>query len=258
MKVAKIAGAAALGLLLLGVGCKKNQPAPAAAPVHYTPVDYTTGGTIQGTIHYAGTPPKPILIDMSQDPGCSLGAANYSEGFVVNKGGLANVFIYVKSGLDGKVYASPTTPVVIDQKNCHYVPHVVGAMMNQPVEFVNQDPTMHNIHITPTVPGNQAVDISQAPSRGQDDRSFAKPELMMAVRCNNHPWMQGFINIVDNPFYAVSDATGHFTIRGLPPGTYTLVADQENLGRQTATVRVAAKQTVKQDFTYSGSTHLGQ
>ncbi len=117
---------------------------------------------------------------------------------------------------------------------------------------------MHNIHMVPTVGGNQAVDISQppagSPNGGQDQRTFSKPELMIPVRCNNHPWMQAFVNVTANPFYAVSDASGHFAIKGLPPGTYTIVADQEVMGQQTATVTVGAKQTVTQDFTYGAAT----
>jgi tRNA A37 threonylcarbamoyladenosine synthetase subunit TsaC/SUA5/YrdC len=99
------------------------------------------------------------------------------------------------------------------------------------------------------------VDISQGPAgpqkKKEDTLTFGKPELMTPVRCNNHPWMQAFINVAPNPFFAVSDADGKFTIKGLPPGTYTLVADQENMGEKTATVTVGAKQTVTQDFTYS-------
>jgi hypothetical protein len=123
-------------------------------------------------------------------------------------------------------------------------------MVGQPVVFINSDPTMHNIHMTPTVQGNQSVDISQPPNQGHDERTFAQPELMMPVRCNNHPWMQAFINVAPNPFFAVSDADGHYAIHGLPPGTYTIVADQESLGQQTATVIVSANQTATQDFTY--------
>jgi plastocyanin len=153
------------------------------------------------------------------------------------------------------MYAAPSQPVTIDQKNCRYEPHVVGVMVGQPVQFTNSDPTMHNIHMMPTVQGNQPVDISQGPAgpgnKKEDTVTFGKPELMTPVRCNNHPWMQAFINVAPNPFFAVSDADGKFTIKGLPPGTYTLVADQENMGEKTATVTVGAKQTVTQDFTYS-------
>ena len=254
MRMGKVVAAAAMGALLVCAGCK-GKSGGASEAEHFTAIDMSTAGTITGTVHFAGTPPKRIPIDMSQDPACTLGAANYTEGYVVNDGGFANVFVYVKDGLGKRIYAAPTQPVTIDQKGCRYIPHVVGVMAGQAVEFINSDPTMHNVHMSPTVQGNQPVDISQPPSNGQngahDEATFAKPELMMPVRCNNHPWMQAFINVAANPFYAVTDTTGKYTIHGLPPGTYTLVADQENMGEKTATVTVASQQTVTQDFTYS-------
>jgi plastocyanin len=244
----------ACAMLVAVGGCKKENSGTGSAPV-FTTIDWSTAGAIQGTVHYSKTPPKPVEIDMNQDPACTLGPTLYSEQYAVsNGGGFGNVFISIKDGLGNKVYAAPNTPVDIDQKGCRYVPHVVGVMVGQPVRFTNSDPTMHNVHMVPTVAGNQAVDISQAPANGQnqnqDERTFKSAELMMSVRCNNHPWMQAFINVSANPFFAVSDASGRFMIKGLPPGTYTVVADQEQLGQQTATVTVPAKGTVTQDFTY--------
>ena len=244
-----VAGVAAMTL----AGCKKANEA--GSQPAFTTVDWANAGTITGVVRYTKTPPKLVQIDMNQDPACTLGPALYTEQYVVAKdGGFANVFVYVKDGLGNKVYAAPAQPVDIDQKGCRYIPHVVGVMAGQQVRFTNSDPTMHNIHMLPTVGGNQAVDISQPPSGGpstpQDERTFAKPELMIPVRCNNHPWMQAFINVAANPFYAVSDASGHYAIKGLPPGTYTVVADQEALGQQTATVTVGAKASVEQDFSY--------
>ena len=252
MRTRTIVAALAFGGLLLGAGCKSKSAAPSAQPQLAT-IDWSTAGTIQGTIHYAGTPPTPIRIDMAQDPACAVAPPNYTEGVVVNHGDLANVFLYVKTGLEGKTYAPPSQPVVLDQKGCRYVPHVLGVMAAQPVKFVNSDQTAHNIDIAPKVAGNPTVNFSQAPGPGSDQKAFPRPELMIPVRCDMHPWMQGFINVVANPFYAVSDATGHYVIRGVPPGTYTLAADQETMGEKTVTITVAPKQTVTQDFTFSGS-----
>lgn len=246
-RMGKLIPAAALCALLLAVGCKSKSPA--AQPALAT-IDWSTAGTIEGTIHYAGTPPKPIRIDMSQDPACAAGPANYTEGTVVNNGGFANVLVYVKTGLEGKTYAPPSQPVVMDQKGCRYVPHVIGVMAGQPVQFVNSDATAHNVDIAPKVAGNPTVNFSQAPGPGSDQKAFPKPELMIPVRCDMHPWMQGFINVVANPFYAVSDSTGHYIIRGVPPGTYTLAAEQETAGEKTVTITVGPKQTVTEDFTY--------
>jgi plastocyanin len=246
--------AAAICVLLLACsGCKKNADteAGAAAPATYTTIDLSNSGTISGTIHFTGKAPPRVKIDMGQDPSCSLADANYTEQYMVNSGNLANVFIYVKDGLGNKLYAAPSTPAVMDQKSCRYTPHVIGAMVGQQIKFTNSDNTMHNVHMTPQIGTNQTVDISEPPSDSGEMRTLATPELMIPVRCNNHPWMEAFINIVSNPFYAVSDSDGHFTIKGLPPGTYTIVADHEQLGQQTATVTVAAKQAATQDFSYS-------
>src|SRR5271163_568350 len=241
-------------------GCKSStrlsESTPGASPAAtYAQIDYNTAGTISGTINFAKKAPPRIEIDMAQDPACSLSSdPNFSEQYMVKDGKLQNVFVYVKDGLGNKIYPAPSTPVVLDQKGCRYVPHVIGVMAGQPVEFTNSDPTMHNIHTTAETPVNPEVDISQPPKGGTTQRVFGKPELMIPVRCNNHPWMNAFINVSPNPFYAVSDENGHFEIRGLPAGTYTLVADHEVLGQQTTQVTVESKQTATADFAYGNGT----
>jgi plastocyanin len=252
MSMKRTLGIALCTLALAGAGCRKTASSGGdqGAAKTYVTIDPSTAGTISGTIHFAKKAPPRVLIDMGQDPACSLADANYSEQYVAHDGGLQNVFIYVKDGLGNKVYAPSSTPVVVDQKGCRYIPHVVGVMAGQPVKFTNSDNTMHNVHMTPTISTNQTVDLSEPPNGSGEQRTLVTPELMIPVRCNNHPWMEAFLNVVANPFFAVSDADGHFTITGLPPGTYTVVADHEALGTQTATVTVGSKQTSNLDFTY--------
>jgi len=239
-------------LLLSGAGCKKKDPGSSSGV--YTTIDDNTAGTITGTVHFAGRPPQRIAIDMAQDPVCSTAEANYTEQYVTHDGGLGNVFVYVKDGLGNKLYAPFQDPVIIDQKGCRFVPHVVGVQAGQPVKFTNSDPTMHNVHFTPQISTNQAVDISQPPNGAGEMRTLPTPEVMIPVRCNNHPWMEAFINVAPNPFFAVSAEDGHFTIKGLPPGTYTIVAVHEKLGEKTATVTVNSKQSTIQNFTYDAPT----
>ena len=147
---------------------------------------------------------------------------------------------------------TPTdAPVVLDQKGCVYVPHVVAIMHGGSVEFRNDDPTMHNIHTMDATVGNETVDISQGPHGAPQVRSFPQAENMIQVRCNNHPWMNAFINVSPTAFFAVSDASGHFSLHGLPAGTYTIGAVHEKLGEQTMQVTVNAKGTATADFAFA-------
>ncbi len=115
---------------------------------------------------------------------------------------------------------------------------------------MSADPTMHNIHTTPT-DNSQPIDISQSPMGASDMHRFNTPETMLPVRCNNHPWMQAFINVAPNPSFAVTDANGHFTLPDLPPGTYTLAAVHEKLGEQDIQITVAPKATAQASFTFN-------
>ncbi len=238
----------AVPLLLFSAGCRKSAPV-----VAYSQIDAATAGSVEGTIQFAGKAPERVEIDMAQDPHCAMSGQgpNRSEEYVVNDGKMANVFVYIKDGLGNRIYAAPSNPAVLDQRGCRYVPHAIGVMAGQPVEFRTSDPTMHNINVQPKAAGNPPFNTSQAPNGAPERHVFKQPETMIPVRCNNHPWMQAYINVAANPFFAISDAQGLYTIGGLPPGTYTLVAEQEKLGAKQQTITVAAHQTTPASFTFS-------
>jgi plastocyanin len=248
---------AALGLLLLA-GCNKKeestestQPtnAPASAPAA-TPIDQSTVGSISGTVKFDGTAPKTQKIDMSQDPACK--GTNEAENVVADKGDLANVFVYVKDGLGNRTFDVPKDPVVLDQSGCKYHPHVLGVMAGQTVQIKNDDPTTHNIHPTPK--DNREWNESQPPQSAPIEKTFAREEIMLPVKCNQHPWMKMYINVVKSPFYAVTSSDGKYEIKGLPPGDYTIAFVHEKLGEQDQKVTVAAKEskTVDQSFKAGG------
>ena len=238
---------------VIGNGTAPESDRPAIARPLNAPESKTTLGTVSGTVRFDGKPPARVKIDMSMDPVCSMtGGKNDSEQYVVHDGKLANVYVYIKSGpaaAMGAVEPSPA-PVVMDQVGCRYIPHVVALVEGGTVEFRNSDGTMHNIHTMPAVVGNEPIDISQGAKGAPVTKTFTRPETMIPVRCNNHPWMNAFINVSATPFFAVTDADGRFGISGLPPGRYTLAAVHEKMGEQDMAVTVEPDEKAKTDFRF--------
>jgi hypothetical protein len=128
---------------------------------------------------------------------------------------------------------------------------VLGLMTGQQLEIINSDPTTHNVHPMPNV--NRAFNAAQSPDAAPVTHTFPQPEIMVPVKCNVHPWMRAYLNIVPHPFFAVTGSDGRFEIKGLPPGTYTIAAVQEDLGEQDAIITVAPKETKTVDFSFSRS-----
>lgn len=248
---ALICVAAALSLV---AGCSKSQPAseqssaaPKAATIN---IDPSTAGSISGVVSFKGVPPKLKPLDMTQDPGCPS-SPQPSDTVVVSSGKLANVFIYVKEGLPQGTFAVPSDPVVLDQKGCRYNPHMMGIMAGQQLKVLNTDTANHNIHDMPQ--SNPAWNESQSPTDKPIFKTFATPEMMIPIQCNQHPWMRAYINVMSHPYFAVSAADGSFTIKNLPPGDYTLVALHEKFGEQTMKVKVSPKMDTDARFTFAAA-----
>jgi plastocyanin len=205
---------------------------------------------LSGKVIFDGVAPKRVAIDMSMDPACAFATTpNMTEQVLVTDHALANVYVYVKAGIPASNAPAGAAPVVLDQKGCRYVPHVIALQQGGSVEFRNSDPTMHNIHTTPS-DGSAAVDVSQGPMGQPQTQKFAAAQTMLPVRCNNHPWMNAMINVAPNPYFAVTGVDGRFTIPNLPPGAYTLAAVHETLGEQDIQVTVAAKATAAASFSF--------
>ena len=233
--VGLVAGTAACG----GGGSETTVETP-AAPVT-NPVDPATAAAVTGRVTLMGQVPAALPITMASDPRCTKTGAVTETVVADAKGGLQNVFVYVKDGLGNLAFPVPTTPVVLDQKGCQYRPHVFGVRVGQPVEILNSDATLHNIHAWPVT--NQEFNVGQALQGLRHTHTFSTSEVMVPFKCDVHKWMNAFVGVVDHPFFAVTGADGTFTLKGLPPGTYTVEAWHEKLGTQTQSVTVGAKET---------------
>lgn len=237
---------------LIASGCSKKEAKAGQSPAakEITRVDPATAANISGTVNFTGKVPAAQKIDMSLDPACK--GSNYAENLVVKDGKLANAFVYVKKGLEGKRFEAPSAePARLEQRGCRYVPHVLGVMAGQKLEITNSDATTHNVHPMPRE--ERGFNAAQSPDAPPVMHTFTKPEIMMPVKCNVHPWMRAYINVVDHPFFAVTGEDGRFELKGLPPGTYTIAAVQEDLGEQEETVTVAPKQDTQVSFSFARS-----
>jgi hypothetical protein len=248
--------------LCLTPSVQAEQPAPRVPQQNVGGLaDAKDAGTISGVVLFKGEKPEPKPIaEVAGNAFCKEHHKDklpVKETFVFGKNGdkdtVQNVLVYVSKGLEGKEFEPPKNQIVLDQVGCMYTPHVVAVMAGQPLEVRNSDATLHNVMSTPrdNAPFNFGMSV-----KGETRKTeFKFPELKMNTKCFMHPWMSGYIHVLEHPFFAVTGEDGTFTIKGLPPGEYevTVLHEASLLAPTpaTATVTVAAGETKKDvDFTY--------
>lgn len=244
-----------VSLLALGCGGGGDEaPAPSSsaksAPRATAP---TAGvaGALNGMVSFEGEVPAATVIQMAADPSCARmhpDAAMTELVVVGDGGGLKNVFVYVKEGLEGQMFDLPTEPVMLDQQGCLYTPHVFGIRAGQTLTIRNDDDTLHNIHAMPK--NNKEFNIGQPVKGLKTNKVFDNPEVMVPFKCDVHKWMASYVGVVDHPFFATTDINGAFSIAGLPEGDYLLEAWHEKYGTQQMNVTVGAD-GAEANFTFS-------
>ena len=243
-------------MALLAAGCSKPAPEKVSpgviSQVAYFHVDPATAGSLHGKVTFRGVKPARAMISMDSEAECQQAHAGhpvYDEPVVVGKdAGLANTFVYIQSGLEGKKFEPVQEAVTLDQRGCMFVPRVIAIRAGQTLNLRNSDSVSHNVHPMPKE--NREWNQQQSPQTPDIQHRFARPEIMIPVKCNVHSWMHAYIGVVEHPYFAVTGADGRFAFGNVPPGDYTIAVWHERLGNQSQPVHVDASAHATVDFTY--------
>ncbi|HZF00909.1 MAG TPA: carboxypeptidase regulatory-like domain-containing protein [Methylomirabilota bacterium] len=203
---------------------------------------------ITGTITLKGTPPKEVEIAPIMDDatcGQMYSTAPTTHFYVVGKNGeFADVIVSLKDAsgneIIGKSTGATAKPAMLDQKGCLYMPTILAIQTGQKLIVKNSDNCIHNVHSISTA-GNPEHNDAQMSGGADLTYTFPKPEMFLKFQCDVHPWMFAWVSIFDSPYFSISGKDGKFTIKNVPPGRYTVVANHRKLGEQTQTVEVAGK-----------------
>lgn len=250
---------AVVAMILIVSGCEKKETLEAGlttetASTEIKPAsfDSASAATLSGKVVFEGQAPAPEKLSIAGNPECAVfhaGGSVASEELLVKDGALKNVFVYVKEGLEGQSFPVPSQAAAIDNKNCVYVPHVIGVQVNQPVNILNSDPTLHNVH---SYSKNSKSWNLGLPFQGMKQvKKFDAAEVMVSLKCDVHPWMKGYVGVLDHPYFQVTGEDGKFTLNNLPPGEYLVEAWHEKLGTQSQKVQIGPQETKEIEFKFS-------
>ena len=222
------------------------------SPAHITETLAANGSALlAGIVTLSGTPKPEIPIDLGQTCGPLQSKRVTTRHYVVGPHGqLANVVVYIKSGLLRK-YGPVQPATLLDQVGCMFEPYMMGVVAGQTFQIRNSDPTMHNVHATPR--SNMEFNLGQ-PLKGQvTERSFPLPEMFIRLKCDVHPWMFAYVSVFDHPYFAVSDTNGVFQLPAqIPAGTYVIGASHLKTGgelTQEVTLREGEQRSIQFQFT---------
>jgi hypothetical protein len=196
------------------------------------------GGAIEGKIVFNGAVPVKKIIptkdvevcgDPREEPLIEVGSDKAVQ----------NAVVYLVDVAKGKAWPAPAAKSVLDQEKCRFKPEV-QVIRAGPLEVINSDPVLHNTH---GYYGKRTAFNFALPNQGQHIPTELPRPGTVRVDCDAHGWMEGWIYVADNPYYAITGADGKFSITDVPPGSYTLVAAQPFTGPMEVPVTVKEKQS---------------
>jgi hypothetical protein len=206
----------------------------------YKTIGVKGGGSIRGVVRLSGAVPDVSVQTGKDDKICgpSVLLSRLTTG---RNGGVKNAIVYIQKIEQGKAF-DLKKKFMLDQKECRYQPHVMVLPFGSPLEIVNSDPVLHNVHVSELGASRMSVVNIAQPIKGQRSliqaSQIRKPGFFVATCDAGHPWMSAYVMVAEHPYCAVTDADGKFVIDDVPPGEYQLVMWHEG-------VRVARVATEK-------------
>lgn len=205
----------------------------------YEAVTVANGATIQGRVMFTGPPPPPRQEVRTKNPDvCGKGIFEVPQMLLSSDKTVEDAVVYLKAVEKGKAWEKPTKPLELVNRKCSFVPHVQAVPVGTDIVVVNSDDVLHNTHafLNKLTVFNLAM-----PNLNQRIPKPLKRPGVVRVECDAHGWMLGWVYVADNPYYAMTGKDGSFTIKDVPPGSYTLVAWQEFTGSIEMPVTVKGK-----------------
>jgi Polysaccharide lyase family 4, domain II len=196
----------------------------------YETIEVKNGGSIEGVVEYTGAAaPKDQMVKLSSETKY-CGQSMPAEKYLIKDKKIKNVVVYIEEIKAGK--AVPAEPVTLTNLKCAFEPHVAVGFKGSKFIERNDDPIFHNIHTY--INGKTMYNIG-LPEKGSSVTKPLTKAGIIEVTCDSHPWMHGYLYVSENPYAAVTNDAGEFSIKDVPPGTYTVEAWHEALGKTKIT-----------------------
>ena len=198
---------------------------PAFAAKKYSGGEVGNGGVIRGSVVFNGTMPVLKIVIPEKDRAACGGDREEPALITGPKNGVRDVIVYIKKIGQGKPWARPAKAAELRNVECRFEPHV-QVMRKGKLTIINDDPVLHNTH---GFYGKRTAFNIALPKQGERIKASLRRTGLVRMECDAHAWMRAWVYVARNPYYAITGDGGAFSLTGVPPGNYTLVAVQGNV-----------------------------
>ena len=227
----------------------------------YKVITVDNGGKLKGRVTLTGPVPKVRSFHLIHAPNIEF-CSRISDGrghrllfdFTVSENrGLKDTIIAITNIKKGKPFSQDMQTFHIDR--CRANNYIIGIKNSENILIENTDPIQHEIatYEVRNIYSDQTSNRPVVPKSSQVRAAFVRPDAEeFTIKCNLHPFLQTHAYLVDNPYYAVTDSHGNFSIENIPPGTYEVVAWHTYIPSKKGTVTITPSGETQLDFEFNG------